>query len=408
MSADEINQAMAHWQRGQHNAARSKLLEYIEMQPDDFEGWFAYGQVLLRMNDLVAARAAFQEAADLAPANQSIPCAMAKLELIEGRPTEALDRLALVLESRPDYEPAVSLLQSVATALAGQKWASPVPSVLALPFTALAKAFADQNRLDEARAAANLALNAKPRDADLVSDLGCILLLWIGDHAVENRNALDCTHEALHAFLTAIEIDPHHAVAYRNLGGLMRSLGERGIRGAANGAAYCVMREYQSAGDNAPIRPAMADILFSRRRLAEAAAMHCGELTLVEDVVESDALAVFFTDFDDAMAAFHAAEREMQQDRRRDKLVIAGHKLRDLGLKNDAALVFGLITKELPDHPARGDAAEMLSASWLFHQSIALCMNDKDVRRPPVVMPWPRRPINPPELPRPSLSEHRP
>ena len=185
--------------------------QMVVEQPQDPSQWFTLGAARWTMGEFEAARHAFDVAEKLQPNSAVALFWRGVCELQIGKAIAAKNDFSLCLDSRPDWMPAIynralasRMLSDYTEALADVKRIIDMGQGTTRVFSLQSQLQQQAGNEAEARASRELALNAKPQDADD----------WVSRGILKLPN--DPT-AALQDFVRAREMNPAHAGAIQNI-----------------------------------------------------------------------------------------------------------------------------------------------------------------------------------------------
>ncbi|HEU4751476.1 MAG TPA: tetratricopeptide repeat protein, partial [Armatimonadota bacterium] len=206
----------------------------LELDPAQLEAYQGLGNLRLAAGDVAGARRVFQQARDRAPGLPGPALSVARLELDQSRPAEALAALEPVLKEQSPPVAALYLAGKACQTL-GQttrgiellRRALQAEPNFADAYHVLGSILCNQANYAEGIPALRKAAELSPTEATYSYALGNALRT---DHSRPDR-----LHEAKRAYETALEVDPRFAWAHYYYGLTLEELGER----------EAAVREYQ-------------------------------------------------------------------------------------------------------------------------------------------------------------------
>ncbi|WP_161539765.1 tetratricopeptide repeat protein [Paramagnetospirillum kuznetsovii] len=395
-STPSLDTALDAWRSGRLDQARAQAAVLVDEDPDSAMAWWLLGRVCLDMGDTTGAFGALSEAGLLAPDDISVALALAEAEWRNGDAVAALVRMAAL----PSSEAATQLAARLLTAQRPEPGHIPPEELNA--FVDLLKAAAQwmvaREGWLEAAAVFHLVTRLSPDDLDAQCDLIGASARSCGMNIAELAGA----RRAIAAFRLVRQQAPLKPALWGNLGALLAALNERSHghgQAAAAAAAHAHARWMALETPGSPLFPharaGVADFLYSRRRMAEAAKVYrTNQVPEIPEIAET-VLDAYLTTLDHRLERL---ERLLAMPPSPETLEQVGILIGDMGMTSDAAEVFNLALKAAPDNVANRQAlADILSRHRLLVDAAALFANRSAVPRQPLVQPPPTPSCTPTE-----------
>jgi tetratricopeptide (TPR) repeat protein len=209
-----FQKAEYHWLAGELEKDEQTLRRVLTLKPDYPEAWYNLGTSLMEQYRLWEAIDCFKKAIQYRPDYSKAYFNLASTYMKSGLWNEAIRHFELALQYQPDDEEAEEALQ--AARRGKEENPSGCPAAEALVSLAAEQGLA--GNLEEAMATLEKALNARPRDAELLA-----LIHYQRGKIFEKWNNIQRMRECLE---TAISNDPNLAEVHNDLGTAYARLGD--------------------------------------------------------------------------------------------------------------------------------------------------------------------------------------
>jgi len=379
-----IDNALHAWRSGRRDDAKAIISALVDECPEDVAVWALLARLHLECGDAMAAYAAAGEADAIVPGDPAILALLVEAEWRSGASHSALLRLAVVPPVAATVNTAVQLL--LRNRFRGDQIPEDQKDAVAALIDASIPSMLETEEWPEIVASIHLLVSLRPHDLAAHCDLIGASVRSCGMNIVE----LIGLRRAFASARTVMATAPDTATLWNNLCALLIFIEERSHRkiGAQSALAYAFTRwmalEEPGSRRFSDARAGLADFLYSRRRMAECAALYQqSDVPILPELTLSE-LAEFIDRVDGVLAK---AEALLTDQASPQAVAEIGRLIASLGLITDAVDILHLAHKQDPESvDVSQTLADILVEHRLLHDACALYTGRKPAPRQPLVV----------------------